>query len=78
MKKLFLMSAFALMAVAANAVEPTGTVVTTSCGKKVMTVSSDCFSSKEEYYKYLRELNQAECGTYEMPREVADRFDHLV
>ena len=34
MKKLFLMSAFALMAVAANAA---GTIVNTSCGKQVMT-----------------------------------------
>lgn len=37
MKKLFLMSAFALMGVAANAAEHVGTVVTTSCGKQITT-----------------------------------------
>lgn len=75
MKKLFLMSAFALMAVAANATEPVGSVVTTSCGKRVMTVSSnDGFLDKKDYYNYMRELNEAEFGTYEMPKEIADRF----
>lgn len=75
MKKLFLMSAFALMAVAANATEPVGSVVTTSCGKRVMTVSSnDGFLNKEDYYDYMRELNEVECGTREMPKEIADRF----
>ena len=75
MKKLFLMSAFALMAFAANATEPVGSVVTTSCGKRVMTVSSnDGFLNKEDYYDYMRELNEVECGTREMPKEIADRF----
>jgi hypothetical protein len=75
MKKLFLMSAFALMAVAANATEPVGSVVTTSCGKRVMTVSSnDGFLNKEDYYDYMRDLNEVECGTREMPKEIADRF----
>ena len=75
MKKLFLMSAFALMALAANATEPVGSVVTTSCGKRVMTVSSnDGFLNKEDYYDYMRELNEVECGTREMPKEIADRF----
>ena len=75
MKKLFLISAFALMAVAANATEPVGSVVTTSCGKRVMTVSSnDGFLNKEDYYDYMRELNEVECGTREMPKEIADRF----
>ena len=75
MKKLFLMSAFTLMAVAANATEPVGSVVTTSCGKRVMTVSSnDGFLNKEDYYDYMRELNEVECGTREMPKEIADRF----
>ena len=75
MKKLFLMSAFALMAVAANATEPVGSVVTTSCGKRVMTVSSnDGFLNKEDYYDYMRELNEVECGTRDMPKEIADRF----
>ena len=75
MKKLFLMSAFALMAVAANATEPVGSVVTPSCGKRVMTVSSnDGFLNKEDYYDYMRELNEVECGTREMPKEIADRF----
>ena len=75
MKKLFLMSAFALMAFAANATERVGSVVTTSCGKRVMTVSSDHgFLNKDDYYNYMRELNEAECGTYEMPKEVANRF----
>ena len=75
MKKLFLMSAFALMAFAANATEPVGSVVTTSCGKRVMTVSSnDGFLNKNDYYNYMKELNEAECGTYEMPKEIADRF----
>ena len=75
MKKLFVMSAFALMAVAANATEPVGSVVTTSCGKRVMTVSSnDGFLNKEDYYDYMRDLNEVECGTREMPKEIADRF----
>lgn len=75
MKKLFLMSAFALMAVAANATEPVGSVVTTSCGKRVMTVSSnDGFLNKEDYYDYMRDVNEVECGTREMPKEIADRF----
>lgn len=75
MKKLFLMSAFALMAFAANATEPVGSVVTTSCGKRVMTVSSnDGFLNKEDYYDYMRDLNEVECGTREMPKEIADRF----
>lgn len=75
MKKMFLMSAFALMAVAANATEPVGSVVTTSCGKRVMTVSSnDGFLNKEDYYDYMRDLNEVECGTREMPKEIADRF----
>lgn len=56
MKKLFLMSAFALMAFAANATEPVGSVVTTSCGKRVMTVPSDHgFLNKNDYYNYMRE-----------------------
>lgn len=75
MKKLFLMSAFALMAFAANATEPVGSVVTTSCGKRVMTVSSnDGFLNKEDYYDYMRDVNEVECGTREMPKEIADRF----
>ena len=75
MKKLFLMSAFALMAVAANATEPVGSVVTTSCGQRVMTVSSnDGFLNKEDYYDYMRDLKEVECGTREMPKEIADRF----
>ena len=75
MKKLFLMSAFALMAFAANATEPVGSVVTTSCGKRVMTVSlNDGFLNKDDYYNDMRELNEAECGTYEMTKEVANRF----
>lgn len=75
MKKLFLMSAFALMAFAANATEPVGSVVTTSCGKRLMTVSSnDGFLNKEDYYDYMRDLNVVECGTREMPKEIADRF----
>ncbi len=75
MKKMFLMSAFALMAVAANATEPVGSVVTTSCGKRLMTVSSnDGFLNKEDYYDYMRDLNEVECGTREMPKEIADRF----
>lgn len=75
MKKLFLMSAFALMAFAANATEPVGSVVTTSCGKRVMTVPSDHgFLNKNDYNNYMKELNEAECGTYEMPKEITDRF----
>ena len=75
MKKLFLMSVFALMAFAANATEPVGSVVTTSCGKRLMTVSSnDGFLNKEDYYDYMRDLNEVECGTREMPKEIADRF----
>lgn len=69
------MSAFALMAFVANATEPVGSVVTTSCGKRLMTVSSnDGFLNKEDYYDYMRDLNEVECGTREMPKEIADRF----
>lgn len=40
-----------------------------------MTVPSDHgFLNKNDYYNYMRELNEAECGTYEMPKEIADRF----
>lgn len=70
------MSIFGLMTVAANAAEePKGTVVKTTCDKKVMTVSSTFFGDdKEEYQKYLKELNEAYCGNYDMPKEVADRY----
>lgn len=40
-----------------------------------MTVSSnDGFLNKEDYYDYMRDLNEVECGTREMPKEIADRF----
>lgn len=75
MKKLMMMSIFGLMAMAANAaIEPKGTVVTTTCGKQVMTVASVMFGSPEEYQEYLMELNEAHCGSKEMPYEVADRY----
>ena len=54
MKKLFLMSAFALMGVVANAAEHVGTVVTTSCGKQIMTVAPEFFSKSEEFVDYRR------------------------
>lgn len=60
MKKLFLMSAFALMGVAANA--STGTVVTTSCGKQIMTVAPEFFSKSEEFVDYIEDLNETYCG----------------
>lgn len=62
MKKLFLMSAFALMAVAANAAEHVGTVLHTSCGRDVMTVVPEFFSDSVEYFSYLQELNEINCG----------------
>ena len=62
MKKLFLMSAFALMAVTANAAEPVGTVLHTSCGKEVMTVAPEYFENSSEYFSYLTELNDTYCG----------------
>lgn len=51
MKKLFLMSAFALMGVAANA--STGTVVSTSCGKQVMTVGPEYFARTDDFIDYF-------------------------
>jgi len=62
MKKLFLMSAFALMAVTANAAEHVGTVLHTSCGKDVMTVAPEYFENSSEYFSYLTELNDTYCG----------------
>lgn len=61
MKKLFLMSAFALMGVAANA--STGTVVSTSCGKQVMTVGPEYFDRTDDFVDYLQDLNEAYCGS---------------
>lgn len=61
MKKLFLMSAFALMGVAANA--STGTVVSTSCGKQVMTCSIYEFETSFDFVDYLDDLNETYCGT---------------
>ena len=60
MKKLILMSVFGLMAVAANASQ--GTVVHTSCGKKVMTVGPEFFENPDEFSDYLKELNMIYCG----------------
>lgn len=60
MKKLISMSVFELMAVAANASQ--GMVVTTSCGKQVMTVGPECFESIQDLTDYLEELNVAHCG----------------
>lgn len=60
MKKLFLMSAFALMGVAANASNGMG--VSTSCGKQVMTVGPECFTDLEDLTDYLEEINVAYCG----------------
>ncbi len=60
MKKVILMSAFALMAVAANASQ--GAVIHTSCGKQVMTVGPDFFEKYSEYEEYVRELNHEYCG----------------
>lgn len=62
MKKLFLMSAFALMGVVANAAEHVGTVVTTSCGKQIMTVAPEFFSKSEEFVDYIEDLNETCCG----------------
>lgn len=60
MKKLFLMSAFMLLAVAANA--STGTVVSTSCGKQVMTVGPEYFDRTDDFVDYLEDLNEVYCG----------------
>ena len=62
MKKLFLMSAFALMAVAANAADHVGTVLHTSCGRDVMTVAPEFFSKSEEFVNYIEDLNETYCG----------------
>ena len=62
MKKLFLMSAFALMAVAANAADHVGTVLHTSCGRDVMTVAPEFFSKSEEFVDYIDDLNETYCG----------------
>lgn len=62
MKKLFLMSAFALMAVAANAADHVGTVLHTSCGRDVMTVAPEFFSKSEEFVDYIEDLNETYCG----------------
>lgn len=75
MKKLTLFAIFGLMTVAANAaVEPTGTVVTTTCNKQVMTVPSTFFNDINEYQAYLKDLNKIYCGSEHMPKEVADRY----
>lgn len=60
MKKVILMSAFALMTVAANASK--GAVIHTSCGKQVMTVGPDFFETYSEYEEYVRDLNEYYCG----------------
>ena len=62
MKKLFLMSAFALRAVAANAADHVGTVLHTSCGRDVMTVAPEFFSKSEEFVDYIEDLNETYCG----------------
>ena len=62
MKKLFLMSAFALMGVAANAADHVGTVLHTSCGRDVMTVAPEFFSKSEEFVDYIEDLNETYCG----------------
>ena len=62
MKKIILMSAFALIVVAANAAEHVGSVVTTSCGKQVMTVAPEFFSEANEFVDYLEDLNETYCG----------------
>lgn len=62
MKKLFLMSAFALMAVAANAADHVETVLHTSCGRDVMTVAPEFFSKSEEFVDYIEDLNETYCG----------------
>ena len=62
MKKLFLMSAFALMAVAANAADHVGTVLHTSCGRDVMTVAPEFFSKSEEFVDQIEDLNETYCG----------------
>ena len=62
MKKLFLMSAFALMAVAAHAADHVGTVLHTSCGRDVMTVAPEFFSKSEEFVDYIEDLNETYCG----------------
>lgn len=76
MKKVMMMSIFGLMALAANAAKaPKGTVVKTTCGKMVMTAPSDVLNNNTaEYREYLSELNEAYCGTKEMPKEVTDRY----
>ena len=48
------MSAFALMGVAANA--SNGMVVSTSCGKQVMTVGPECFTDLKDLTDYLEEI----------------------
>ena len=62
MKKIILMSAFALIVVAANAAEHVGSVVTTSCGKQVMTVAPEYFSKPSDFVDYLEDLNETYCG----------------
>ena len=61
MKKLFLMSAFALRGGAASA--STGAVVATSCGKQVMTVGPEDFDRTDDFVDYLQDLNEAYCGS---------------
>lgn len=77
MKKKILILAFGLVAVTANAVQNdytvVGTEVITTCGKRVMTVSSSFFSSMSEYNDYLRDINEINCGTRSLPHFI----DHL-
>lgn len=54
------MSAFVLMAVTANA--SNGMVISTSCGKQVMTVGPECFEDMDDLISYMEEVNIANCG----------------
>ena len=77
MKKILVLT-FGLIAVAANGMQSpdytvNGTEVITSCGKRVSTVSSSFFNSMSEYTEYLRDLNEINCGTRDLPRFI----DHI-
>lgn len=73
MKKVALFAIFGLMALAGNATEPIGSVVTTTCGKKMSTVPSNYFTDPKEYEEYMKELNEALCNKKEMPKDIEDR-----
>lgn len=73
MKKLVLILFLGFVTVVGKAIQSpdytvVGTEVITSCGTRLMTVSPSFFNSNAEFNDYLRDLNQINCGTRDLPR----------